>query len=80
MKVPRGLSGAQLERALARFGYVRLRQHGSHIRMATEVYGKHNVTVPNSKSIPVGTLEDILKSVARHHGYTLNELMERLFD
>ncbi len=75
MKIPRDVSGAELEKALAKLEYVRIRQAGSHVRMKTELCGTHKVTIPMAKSIPVGTLHDILKDVADHHKIGLPELV-----
>ena len=48
MKLPRDLSGQQLAKLLAKFGYVIHRQNGSHIRLTTQSGGEHQLTVPDS--------------------------------
>lgn len=78
MKIPRDVSGAELEKALAKLGYSRIRQVGSHVRMKTAVCGTHKVTIPMAKSIPVGTLHDILKDIANHHKIGLPKLVSML--
>ena len=46
MKLPRDLSGADLVKALARFGYRVTRQTGSHIRLTTDTPAPHHITIP----------------------------------
>ena len=58
-KLPRGLSGREVEKALQRAGFSIKRQKGSHI-----ILRKDNpfaqVVVPDHKSIDTGTLSSIL--------------------
>ena len=75
MKIPRDCTGAGLARALRKFGYAIVRQSGSHMILTTQTGGEHHVTVPNHRPIKTGTLQDILKSVARHHGLTVEQLI-----
>ena len=78
MRLPRDVSGAKLQRALGRLGYVPVRQRGSHIRVTTQVNGEHHEVVPLHSTIKAKTLSSILKSVARHHGQTVEELLDVL--
>lgn len=78
MKIPRDLSGSDLVKVLRAFGYERVRQDGSHIRLTTQRAGQHHVTVPNHSPIKLGTLTGILKAVAAHHKLTVEELMRTL--
>jgi predicted RNA binding protein YcfA (HicA-like mRNA interferase family) len=78
MKIPRNLSGSDLAKALGVLGYVVSRQHGSHLRITTEQHGQHHEVVPNHRPVKLGTLQSILRNVARHHGITVQELMEML--
>ena len=58
-KLPSGLSGQDLIKALKRVGFVIQRQRGSHIILRRE--SPHaRVVVPNHKSIRMGTLRAIL--------------------
>jgi predicted RNA binding protein YcfA (HicA-like mRNA interferase family) len=59
------VSGDQLIRALAKFGYVRVRQKGSHVRLrhATDPQ-RVPVTVPLHNEIAFGTLRRILRDAA----------------
>lgn len=79
MKIPRNVHGPDLVRALRMFGYERVRQDGSHIRLTTSVNGTHHVTVPGHRPLKTGTLlGGVLKPVAAHHKLTVEELMEKL--
>ena len=78
MKLPRDVSGATLLAALRRLGYERVRQRGSHVRITTQEGGEHHEVVPLHDPIRTKTLSSILKSVARHHGIGVQELLKRL--
>lgn len=79
MRLPRDLDGAALVKALRIFGYDRVRQQGSHMRLTTQVHGEHHVTVPAHKPLKTGTLlNGVLKPVAAHHGLTVEELLQKL--
>jgi predicted RNA binding protein YcfA (HicA-like mRNA interferase family) len=61
MKLPQ-ISGIELIKKLKKFGFVIIRQKGSHVRLekntATETI---KLTVPNHKNLKKGTLNQILK-------------------
>ena len=78
MKLPRDVSGEQLARALRRLGYRVTRQRGSHMRTTTEINGRHHEVIPRHNPIRTKTLSAILKSIASHHGLSLQELLETL--
>jgi predicted RNA binding protein YcfA (HicA-like mRNA interferase family) len=78
VKLPRDITGEQLVRVLTRFGYVAIRQTGSHVRMRTMRNGEHLTTVPQHRPIKVGTLAAILDDVAQHAGLTREELLRIL--
>lgn len=78
MKLPRDISGGQLIAALKRFGYRFVRQRGSHIHLVTDQYGEHHVVVPEHRPIKPGTLNQLLRQVAEHHGMTRDELIEQM--
>ena len=61
MKLPRGISGADVVRALERLGFTAVRKSGSHIRLTR---GAQRVTVPNHESLAPGTLKSILRQAA----------------
>jgi len=78
VKLPRNLDGAQLVRALRTLDYEVTRQRGSHIRVTTQRGGQHHEVIPNHRPIKIGTLSDILKSIAAHHGLTVEQLLDLL--
>jgi predicted RNA binding protein YcfA (HicA-like mRNA interferase family) len=79
VRLPRDLSGEDLAKALAQFGYRVTRQSGSHLRLTTFDRGEHHITVPRHANLRVGTLAGILGDVAQHFGLTREALGERLF-
>ncbi|MGH9682769.1 MAG: type II toxin-antitoxin system HicA family toxin [Candidatus Acidiferrales bacterium] len=56
------ISGEELIRALGKFGYVQVRQRGSHVRLRHSSDPQRKpVTVPLHSSIAFGTLRNILR-------------------
>ncbi len=78
MKLPRDVNGAELVKALQVLGYVVDRQKGSHIRITTQQDGENHEVIPNHQPIKPGTLSGILKSVAMHHGLSVQELLKKM--
>ena len=78
MKLPRDVSGATLLAALRRIGYEKVRQRGSHVRITTQEGGEHHEVIPLHDPIRAKTLSSILKSIARHHGIGVQELLRKL--
>ena len=72
------MSGASLVTALRRLGYKRVRQRGSHVRVTTQEGGEHHEVIPLHDPVRAKTLSSILKSIARHHGIGVEELLRRL--
>ena len=72
---PPVISGSDLIKALAKFGYVPVRQKGSHVRLrhATDPQ-RLPVTVPLHPEIAIGTLRRILRDAA----ITVEELLSAL--
>lgn len=78
MKIPRDLSGADLVRALCRdWKYEVVHQVGSHIVLETETPFHQRIAVPAHKSLRLGTLNAILKAVAKHKGVERTEILRR---
>lgn len=80
MKFPRDLSGNDFARLLRKFGYEVTRQTGSHMRLTSKMMGhEHHITIPAHKSLRVGTLAQILASVAEYLQTSREELARQLF-
>lgn len=71
MKVPRDVSGEDAAKALARLGFARLRQSGSHLIMRK---GERTVVVPQHKPIKPGTLSGLIGQA----GLTVEEFVDAL--
>jgi predicted RNA binding protein YcfA (HicA-like mRNA interferase family) len=79
MKVPRDLSGTQLVKVLSRdWGYRQVHQEGSHLILQTNVPGSQRLSVPNHKSLRVGTLNAIVRAVATHKGVDRQTILDTL--
>jgi predicted RNA binding protein YcfA (HicA-like mRNA interferase family) len=79
MKLPRDLSGAELIRVLCReYGYRRVNQEGSHVILQTEMPVHHRVAVPMHNPLRVGTLNAILRAVARVKGIEKENILSHL--
>lgn len=73
-KLP-SISGDRLVRALKKFGFVELRQKGSHLSLERRSPDKiYKIVVPMHKTLAKGTLSDILKQA----GLTVEQLLELL--
>lgn len=79
MKIPRDLKGSELANALAKLGYLKTKQVGSHIKLTTTLKGEHHVTIPNHSTIKIGTLNNILKDISKHLEISRDELIEILY-
>ena len=72
-KLPRGLSGRQVRRALERAGFYLKRQKGSHMVMRRDSPFAQ-VVVPAHDSLDMGTLASILEAA----GISVEQLMDLL--
>ena len=69
------LSGQELIRALEKFGYVQVRQKGSHVRLRHPSDARRKpVTVPLHSTIAIGTLRKILRDAE----ITIDQLIAQL--
>lgn len=69
------VSGRQLIRALQKFGYVEVRQKGSHVRMRNAADSqRQSVTIPLHDEIASGTLRRVLRDAR----VTIEELISAL--
>ena len=71
MKIPRDVNGVEAVRALKRFGFVQLRQTGSHLILRKE---NRTVVVPQHKPLKPGTL----KGIVEQSGLTLEQFVKEL--
>ena len=78
MKLPRGVSGDSLVRALEQLGYSVIRRKGSHTRMRHEGPPVHSITVPLHNPLKTGTLHGILSEVAQMTSMTVEALAKLL--
>jgi predicted RNA binding protein YcfA (HicA-like mRNA interferase family) len=80
LRLPRGLSGAELARLLRRYGYEVSRQTGSHVRLTSTMMGtEHHVTIPAHRDLRLGTLASILSNVAAYLKKDRETLANELF-
>jgi predicted RNA binding protein YcfA (HicA-like mRNA interferase family) len=77
VKLPRDLSGQQLAKMLERLGYRFVRQNGSHARFTHPGPPQAHIAVPMHKQIKVGTLHDILNTVAEQRGLSVTDILEQ---
>ncbi|MBI4504158.1 MAG: type II toxin-antitoxin system HicA family toxin [Chloroflexi bacterium] len=80
MRLPRDVSGDDLARRLARLGYEMTRQTGSHLRLTRTAESAHHITIPRHSDLRVGTLDRVLKDVARHLGVGRDDVIARLWE
>lgn len=73
MKLPRGLSGKDVVKALSQAGFQISSRHGSHIYLRKEGV-RRPVCVPDHPKVPVGTLSEIIKEA----GLTREEFLHLL--
>ncbi len=79
MKLPRDLSGQDLVDSLCRsWEYRVVHQEGSHVVLETEKPSHHRIAVPAHKSLRVGTLNAILRAVAKHKAVERERILETL--
>jgi predicted RNA binding protein YcfA (HicA-like mRNA interferase family) len=79
VKLPRDLSGCDLAKALIQhWDYRQVNQVGSHIVLQTDAPTSHRISVPDHDALRVGTLNAILRAVAKAKGVSREELVARL--
>jgi predicted RNA binding protein YcfA (HicA-like mRNA interferase family) len=79
VKLPRDLSGRDLAKALVQhWGYRQVNQAGSHIILQTDTPTSHRISVPDHDALRVGTLNAILRAVAKAKGVSREEIAARL--
>lgn len=79
MKLPRDLPGEKLARLLCRdWGYRQVHQVGSHIILETDEPSPHRLSVAAHKALRIGTLNGILRDVARHKNVDREDILSSL--
>jgi predicted RNA binding protein YcfA (HicA-like mRNA interferase family) len=79
MKLPRDLSGAELIQILCKhFDYHRVNQEGSHVILQTDSPTHHRLAVPAHNPLRLGTLNAILRAVAKNKNIEKEEILGRL--
>jgi predicted RNA binding protein YcfA (HicA-like mRNA interferase family) len=79
MKLPRDLSGAHLIALLTReYGYNRVHQVGSHVILQTDTSEHHRIAKPDHKTLRLGTLNSILRAIAKAKRIDKDEIIRRL--
>ncbi len=67
MKLPRDLAGDELADHLCKFwAYQRVHQVGSHVILQTQTPSPQRIAIPAHKALRIGTLNSIVREVARH--------------
>jgi len=79
MRIPRDISSQDLCKKLEKYGYTITRQKGSHIRLTTQRNGEHHITIPDHNSLRIGTLSNIIQSVANHMNKEKEDIVKELF-
>lgn len=76
MKLPRDISCRALITALCRqWGYVTIHQTGSHVILETAEPFHQRIAILDHRSLRVGTLNSILRAVAKHKGVRREEIL-----
>jgi len=76
MKLPRDLSGAELIQVLCKhFDYRRVNQEGSHVILQTDSPTHHRLAVPAHNPLRLGTLNAILRAVAKNKNIEKEEIL-----
>jgi predicted RNA binding protein YcfA (HicA-like mRNA interferase family) len=79
MKIPRDLAGRRLIKVLCRsWGYREVNRVGSHVVLETEDPSHQRISVPDHKALRIGTLNSILRAVARHKGVSRDAILSSL--
>jgi predicted RNA binding protein YcfA (HicA-like mRNA interferase family) len=80
VKLPRNIGGEKLCQLLETYDYKIIRQTGSHIRLTSAIKGEeHHITIPRHSPIKIGTLNQIISTVAIYLGMDKKDLIENLF-
>ncbi len=79
MRIPRDVAGAHLAQVLCRkWQYRKVHQVGSHIILETSEPSHHRIAIPDHNPLRLGTLNSVLRAVARHKGVHRDAIIEAL--
>jgi len=79
MKLPRDLSGTVLAKSLVKhWEFEIVHQTGSHMILDTKTPVAQRISIPAHKNLRIGTLNNILRSVANHKGVSRDEILSLL--
>jgi predicted RNA binding protein YcfA (HicA-like mRNA interferase family) len=79
MKIPRDVAGIALAKVLCqRWDYSIVHQSGSHIILETSEPSSHRIAIPAHRSLRIGTLNAILRSVSQHKGIRREDILNAL--
>jgi predicted RNA binding protein YcfA (HicA-like mRNA interferase family) len=78
VKLPRGVSGDRLIRALEQLGYAKVRQKGSHVRLFHATAPSHSISVPLHDPLKMGTFHGILAEVAQAQSVSIQDILDLL--
>jgi predicted RNA binding protein YcfA (HicA-like mRNA interferase family) len=79
VKLPRNLSGLELADHLCRhWEYAKVHQVGSHIVLQTPTPIPHRIAVPAHKVLRIGTLNSIVRDVAKHKNVDREAILKDL--
>ena len=79
MKLPRDLSGQTLAQTLTRkWGYREVNRVGSHMILQTDTPAHHRGSIPDQRTLRIGTLNGILRSVAAAKGVSPEAIVTSL--
>ena len=73
MRLPRGLSGSEVARAVGRAGWVHVRTRGNHLMLQKEGHD-YTLAVPGHRAVGRG----LLRGLIRDAGLTVEELVRLL--
>lgn len=79
MKIPRDISGQQVVKVLCRNrGCQKVHQEGSHIILETDDPSHQRLAIPDHKYHRIGTLHNILRTVANHKNISREDILSGL--
>jgi len=79
MKLPRDLSGTQLIQLLCKdFEDRRVNREGSHVILETSDPRQHRISIPDHAPLRIGTLNAILRAIARAKGLEKEDILRHL--